>query len=411
MEGPVRARRTLFAGALVAVSLFGDSYLYAVLPIHYAEAGIDLVAVGWLLSANRWVRFLTNPLAGVVGARLGWGRAFAGALWLAAATTAGYGLLKGVALLAGARALWGLCFSFLRLGGMAAVLTDSPAGRRGGLMGVFTGVFRLGSMIGVAAGGYLADRIGFSNTAVLFAAATAVGAVVGSLPPALEGRWGAPGRDRESATAAARPSAPGFASLRTHWVPVGGPEWAVSLSAAALHLITSGLVTGTLGLLVKERLGLTISAGPWMLGAATVTGLLLGSRFLLDLAIGPAVGHWADSRGRGLVLGAGTLVLVGGLTALSRASSAGAVSLAAVLLFAAGTGTAATLDAWAGDLAGLAPGRFLPAYNTWVDGGAALGPLVGYYLAARFGLAPTYLSGAGVLLVTWVARAWLSRRT
>lgn len=57
---PVRSHRTLFAGGLVAVSLFGDSYLYAVLPVHHAEAGVGLVAVGWPLSINRWVRFFTN---------------------------------------------------------------------------------------------------------------------------------------------------------------------------------------------------------------------------------------------------------------------------------------------------------------------------------------------------------------
>ena len=74
---PVHTHRTLFAGALVAISLFGDSYLYAVLPIYYAEAGVGLVAVGWLLSINRWIRFFTNPLAGVIGPRVGWGWAFA----------------------------------------------------------------------------------------------------------------------------------------------------------------------------------------------------------------------------------------------------------------------------------------------------------------------------------------------
>ncbi|MFZ5817410.1 MAG: MFS transporter, partial [Bacillota bacterium] len=175
---PVRSHRTLFAGALVAIAILGDSYLYAVLPVHHAEAGVGLAAVGWLLSINRWVRFFTNPLAGAVGARLGWGWAFAGALWLAAATTAGYGLLKGLTALLVARALWGLSWSFLRLGGMAAVLADSPEGRRGRLMGLFTGVFRLGSLVGVAAGGLLADRLGFRTTALLFAAVAALGAVV-----------------------------------------------------------------------------------------------------------------------------------------------------------------------------------------------------------------------------------------
>lgn len=119
---PLQSSRTRFAGALVAISLFGDSYLYAVLPVYYDEAGISLLMVGVALSANRWIRFFTNPLAGYLGARIGWGVAFALALWLAAATTAGYGLLQGALWLIVLRCLWGLCWSFLRLGGMAAVL-------------------------------------------------------------------------------------------------------------------------------------------------------------------------------------------------------------------------------------------------------------------------------------------------
>lgn len=399
---PVRANRTLFAGALVAVSLFGDSYLYAVLPIHYAEAGIGLVAVGWLLSVNRWVRFFTNPLAGVVGPRLGWGWAFAGALWLAAITTAGYGVLKGLGALLVVRALWGLCWSFLRLGGMAAVLADSPRGRRGRLMGLFTGVFRLGSVVGVAAGGYLADRLGYGTTAVLFGAATALGAVVASLPPALAGKWGSPGR----ASVAVGPTG----GMHTHWLPTTGPELAACFSASMLQFVVSGLVTGTLGLLVKERLGADIAAGPWVLGAATVTGLLLGTRFLIDLVVGPAAGHWADRRGRGVALGAATVVVVGGLVVLGLANSLAVIALAALVLFAAGTGATAMLDAWAGDLAGKAPGRFLPAYNTWLDLGAATGPIAGYYLAAQFGLAAAYASGVVALLLAAGLRVWLGQR-
>lgn len=400
-------RRTLFAGALVAISLLGDSYLYAVLPVAYLEAGVSLTHVGWLLSINRWIRFLTNPLAGVVGSRIGWGLGFAGALWLASLVTSAYGLVKGFLLLLVVRALWGLCWSFLRLGGMAAVLADSPPGRRGRLMGLFTGVFRLGSVAGVAVGGYLADQIGYAGTAIIFGVATAVGALIASLPPAIQGRWGAPGRAESNATAAQAPAG----ALRTHWLPVGTAEWAVSLSAAALHLVTSGLVTSTVGLLVKQRLGASVPVGPVLLGAATLTGLILSGRFMIDLLVGPTVGHWADRRGRGPALSGATVTLVLGLGALAWATSTGMIVLAALLLFAAGTGAAAILDAWAGDLAGKDPGRFLPAYSTWLDMGAATGPVVGYYLAAGAGLRAVYLMGIAVLIVMWGLRAWLLRQS
>lgn len=366
---------------MVALSLLGDSYLYAVLPVYYKEAGISLVAVGWLLSVNRWIRFLSNPAAGVVGRRIGWGWAFAGAMWLGALSTAAYGLVKGLILLSIARALWGIAWSFLRLGGLAAVLADSPTGRRGKAMGLFTGVYRLGSFAGVLVGGLLADRLGFDGAALLFAGFTALGALISSLPPALAGRWGAP---------ATAPEAGAQRSLVTNWLPATLPEWRLCLSSFGLQLAVSGVVTGTVGLLVRERLGERISLGWWVVGPGAVTGLILGSRFLFDLLVGPMVGQLADRRGRARVLavlaGSGALGLLG----LAWTSHLLMIGLSALLLFVAATGLATVLDSWAGDVAGLAPGRFLPTYNTWQDLGAAVGPTLAYAIVGILGLAGTY---------------------
>jgi MFS family permease len=435
---------------MAALALFGDSYLYATLPIHYAEAGVSLVAVGWLLSVNRWIRFFTNPLAGAVGARLGWATAFAGALWLGALTTVGYGLLSGLVLLTLLRALWGLSWSFLRLGGVAAVLADSPLGKRGRNTGLFTGIYRLGSLVGVLAGGVLADRLGFGPTAVVLGAATAVGAVVASLPPAVAGRWGAPGRTEvrraaaagagpgvalgagaaSAASPGAAPASPGAASaaspgaapaspgtvlargarLAAGWVPRGHLEWVACLAGASLQLIVSGLVTGTGGLLLKERLGAQIGVGPWVLGVSTLAGLLLGSRFLLDLLVGPALGHWADRFGREKLLAVLAAVLPLALVGLGWAASLWAIMAAALVLFAAGSGLATLLDAWAGDIAGVTPGRFLPMYATWQDVGAALGPILAYPLIDGLGLAVTYGVGSAFFLLVAAICLWFSRR-
>lgn len=400
--GESAARRTAFAGALVAVALLGDSYLYAVLPLYHAEAGVTLVAVGWLLSVNRWVRLITNPLAGAVGVRWGWSAAFAGALWLGAATTAGYGLLKGFWLLLAARCLWGLVWSFLRLGGMAAVLADSPPGRHGRQMGLFIGIARLGSLVGVVAGGLLADRLGFAHTALLLGSATAAGAALGTLPPAVGGRWGAPGR------AAGAPPVPN--GLRHRWVPAGGPEWGACLTVATLHMVISGLVTSTVSLLVRERIGDAVAVGPWLLGAAAVGGLLLGTRWILDLALGPAVGHWSDQHGRGAALAAAMVVMVVCLVGLSRATGLVQLALWTTILFGAGTAAAVALDARAGDLAGREAGRFLPLYNTWLDLGAAAGPILGYAAVSRYGLGAVYVGAGAALLAAWALGERLHRR-
>lgn len=389
----VGSRRPLFAGILVAFSLLGDSYLYAVLPVHYAEAGVSLLAVGWLLSANRWVRFLSNPVAGLVGRRVGWGWAFAASMWVSAVTTAAYGLLSGTWSLSVARGLWGVSWSFLRLAGLAAVLADTPPGGRGKAMGLFTGVFRLGSVVGVAVGGLLADRFGFGGAALLFAGVTAVGALVASLPSALAGRWGAP------AHSPATEPQPGIA---TNWLPTTFTEWRLCLGTFGLQLV-GDMVAGTVALLVKQRLGMHIDLGWWVVGPSTVAGLILGSRFVSDLLVGPAVGNFADSRGRRKVLGVLAAVAIVGLLGLGWTGSLVPIALAAVLLFVAGTGLATVLDSWAGDLAGQAPGRFLPAYTTWQDLGAALGPTLAYALAPLIGLSGTYTAVAVVGALAVVA--------
>lgn len=388
---------------MVALSLLGDSYLYAVLPIYYAEAGISLLAVGWLLSVNRWIRFLSNPAAGTIGGRLGWGWAFAGAMWLAALTTGAYGLLTATWALSAARGLWGVSWSFLRLGGLAAVLADSPPGHRGKAMGLFTGIFRLGSFAGVLAGGLLADQMGFAGASLLLAGLTGAGALIASLPPAVGGQWGAPNRTPESSPQ------PG---LFGNWLPGTAAQWRLCLGSFGLQLAVSGVVTGTIGLLVKQRLGAQVDLGWWVVGPSTAAGLILGSRFVTDLLIGPFIGQMADRRGRSWILGALVAVSIAALLGLAWSDGLAAIGVSALLLFLAGTGLATLLDSWAGDLAGLAPGRFLPVYNTWQDLGAALGPVLAYSLTSRIGLAGTYtaVAVAGAAMVLALRQSALAGR-
>ena len=59
-------------GFAVCLSLVGDLSLFAVLPTHYADAGLTLLNLGLILSIHRLIRIPGNPLAGYVIDR--WGR-------------------------------------------------------------------------------------------------------------------------------------------------------------------------------------------------------------------------------------------------------------------------------------------------------------------------------------------------
>jgi MFS family permease len=81
-------RPVALVSAAVALSLLGDSLLYAVLPSQAEVIGVPIELVGILLSVNRFIRLLSNSWAGSVCDRLGYARPFTAALLLGAATTA-----------------------------------------------------------------------------------------------------------------------------------------------------------------------------------------------------------------------------------------------------------------------------------------------------------------------------------
>ncbi len=58
-------------GTAVALCIMGDSLMYSILPLHAVSAGIALPLVGILLSANRFIRLLSNRWAGSAFERYG----------------------------------------------------------------------------------------------------------------------------------------------------------------------------------------------------------------------------------------------------------------------------------------------------------------------------------------------------
>ena len=96
-SSPNSRRTVVCIGAATAFSLLGDQMLYSVLPVYYESLGLTAVGVGVLLSANRWIRLLTNDLA----YRIDGGR-----VWLMAAfVPLSHRWTRGCALPAG-RASW-----------------------------------------------------------------------------------------------------------------------------------------------------------------------------------------------------------------------------------------------------------------------------------------------------------------
>ena len=119
-------RRALFAVSLATtLSLLGDTAMYTVLPTHTDEAGIALVSVGVLLSANRFIRLLLNGPIGLLTDRWSRRSIFIPAVYIGAISTATYALFQGFWPLLGGRLLWGLAWAGLWVSGNAIVLDIS----------------------------------------------------------------------------------------------------------------------------------------------------------------------------------------------------------------------------------------------------------------------------------------------
>ena len=406
-------RWVIAVSSAVAAAILGDSLLYAVLPIVWPGLGLQAEMVGVLLSANRFVRLASNPFAGWVVGRTGARGPFLAAVFVAAATTAAYALGLGFWVLLAARALWGACWSFLRLGGYLAALDASSSSNRGYYLGFFNGVTRFGSFVAVLAGGFLTDLVGFETTVYLFTALTLVGglAVLRERPPHPARSATGVAAGPESAIEGSDPALAGGPTKdadRATRYRIGTVYLAVFLHGLAV----SGLVTATLGLWLRTLYGPTVTVFFVSAGVATLTGTLLSARFLADFLWGPVSGHLSDRHGRlRLTLLAGGIEALA-LLGLAQADELGWTILAAVGLFLAATALQSALDATAGELAPPdSRARVMSWYATCLDLGAATGPLIGYLIGAGLGLDAMYRSTALLLILTGLVYAAVFRQT
>lgn len=374
----------------VAAAILGDSLLYAALPVIYEDLGLAVGLVGVLLSANRFVRLVSNPIAGWVVSRVGVRGPFLAAVFAAALTTAAYASGLGFVVLFLARCAWGICWSFLRLGGYLAALEAAHDGNRGYYLGFFNGVVRFGSFVAVLLGGLLTDLIGFNATVLAFTAVSLLGgfAILGERPPptADEASNRPVGAEREQSTTHQR-GEPIPRSIR------------VVFGAGFLHAFAiSGLVTATLGLWLLNSYGRTTAMLGLVIGVATLTGVLLSARFLCDFLWGPVVGHFADRFGAPRVTVLAGLFEIGALFMLAIPLSLLWTILAAITLFIAATAVQVSLDAMAGRLApSKRRAQVLGWYTTAHDLGSASGPLIGFAMSVGIGLGWMYASAATLL--------------
>ena len=395
-------RPLIVVSSAVALSLLGDQMLYAVLPAVHNAAGIPVTAVGLLLSANRFIRLLTNSIAGYVVERFGRRWPFVLSLLLGGLTTIAYGVVQGVWPFLVARLLWGTAWSFIRIEGLSTVLDVASDDNRGRYMGLFQAISRLGSAVALLAGGILADVIGFQVTFILFGVITCCAALPAYLEMTQHRSRPSPVVPHGLPPAAAQSHA--GATLRT--ALAHGVRWRMAIASFgtfSTFLVIGGLASATLGYMLKTRFGPAPVVWVWSIGIASLTGLLLSSRGFLDLGFAPVAGYLADRWGRHRIIVAALPLAIAMVAVLALSPSLAVVIVVIFLLFASGTTLNVAFNAVAGDIA--PPGKrstYLSFFVTCQDLGAAIGPLLGYWIGPAFGLIWLYLSGVMILLVAFL---------
>lgn len=368
-----RNRSVAFIGTATAFSLLGDQVLYAVLPVYYDSLHLTPIQVGILLSANRWIRLLTNELAHRASTPGRERPLFLGAFVLGVMTTLAYALTTHFWLLLAARLAWGLAWSFIRHIGVQNIMSGVAGERVGRTMGMYNGFSRAGSVAGLLGGAVLVDLFGFSAGVMMLAVVSLV-----SLPLAVAGL---------------RPEARINPSVALSGNVLPG---ALLVLGFTLGAVGPGFVMGTLGASIVVYVG----AGG-LFSAATLTGLLLGIRYLLDTALAPWLGGATDRYG---VRRASMIYLCIGGLALVMASMRPPLAVfmvAIIVFFVCGTGLQAGVAGTASRQGSAAFARYVTAS----DFGSACGPLLGWLVVAWLSDPGLSLGLGGILYLLAIAPA------
>ncbi len=377
-------RSILLISCLVALSLLGDSMLYAVLPVKREALGLQVWQLGVLLSINRYVRLLSNSFAGRICDRYGRRRPFVIVMFAAALITASYGICFEFWQLLISRMLWGVCWSFIRLEGLNTVSDAGTSDKRGRYMGFFQSISRAGSAIGTFIGALLTDCIGFGRTLVIFGGVTGLGAVVSLF------------RSPTSSLRASKESA--SERVLTPSLPRRRKVYALEFTGFCVYFI-AGVMVATLGHLLLTRFGEEVNLGWYLLPVATTTGLLVSMRWIFDLTLAPYLGHLSDKYGRRMMVNAGLSLSAAMLLVLSFTADIMYIAMATLLFFLAVTGTLTVLYAAVSETATAhTRNKVMSRFVTFTDFGSASGPLIAYQMLAIFSLAGMYLSSVAICL-------------
>jgi MFS family permease len=382
----------LVVGSLVAGVFFGGvggGVAFPTLPTLGSLLGIAPVAVGLILSANRFTRLVMNTPAGQVIDRVGARRPMIAGLFLQAATPFGYvvGLTPERVPVLGAaeifffsRTLWGIGSAFVFIGAYSTVVHVTTPANRGRWIGYFRGGQSLGFPTGLVLGGLLTDFYGY---AVAFGVAGATGVFA-----ALVALFVLPDVTPDISDPARIRDLPAIVRADPRITTIG----LVNLS---VRFLFAGIVIATI-VLYAEAHGITIAT----LSAVGVSGALMALAVLAAAVTTVVAGNLSDKVSNRAFVVVPALGALGAGFATLALWPALPTTLVGVTLIGVGTGgTNPPLMAYLGDITPQDDvGKMGGVYNVFGDVGSTIGPVIALPVAARIGYRAEYVICVGIVL-------------
>lgn len=343
-------RPPVLAALVLAFAGTGDALLYAALPMHAAEMNVPAVWIGFLLSINRFVRLVANPLFAYLFTRYGFKRITILAAGFAVFTTFMYGCAPVLPVWIIARVIWGFCYSALRISASGYAFSSS---RMGLSLGVSSGLQELGPVMALLAGPLLLSTAGLAATFFLFALVSVSAVLIAMYLPGLK------------------------PAMNLHGAGVSVIPTVFNLLSFLISFFIQGVLIISVTTLIAKP-GLTVTS------ITTLAGFYLAYRRICSIVFAPAGGLLADRWGAAGVYSIALLFTVAGL--LITASGHSVTGIITTFTCCSIVNALAPALATAG---AAVPVKAVAANHTWSDLGAATGVLVAGSMTGAAGIPAT----------------------
>ncbi|MFB5086969.1 MFS transporter [Psychrobacillus sp. PGGUH221] len=397
-KGVSKSSEIVIVALITAISLFGDSMLYIVLPLYWKEVGLDSIwQVGVLLSINRFIRLPFNPIVGWIYNKISLKTGLVIAIILGSITTLGYGLLNGFIAWIILRGVWGIAWSFFRIGGLSIVAFNTEESNRGKSIGLYNGLYRLGSLVGMLAGGLLVPILGLSTVSIIFGCLTLL-----ALPIILLYVKTTSLKDHEQDN---KDKVVFKDNLILNSLKQGRGR--IVFTGFCITLLFQGIFMSTLSSVIEHNHGENVTLFGTVISATFLTGIILSVQWIWGPFLGVRFGTWSDGiKGRVPVL---IMSLI--FASLTFGMISNAVPILVLILFTflvmiAATSLTTIVDAIALDISKNSNVvSFLTTYSIAQDLGASIGPFISFlFIGLEFGF--SYIYWGGAILFLLLALLW-----